>query len=151
MATVHSTRPQAKLATAEAALRQGVIEFIKHGGGQTEPEPAAAEYDLLGEQPPAPPETIPARSDKETKTERQEKVLSLRTFQESLPKPFPEAIEERLKEEPNPVVVLNQLIQQARGSKMTHSWTYIVDQRLNRGLLFLSSLFFFYKKHVFRV
>jgi hypothetical protein len=103
---------EAKKVCAQTALDQGVLDFIKHGNGQSEParRPASHEIDRLepeGDTPAAP--------------------LSLQAFYEALPKPFPESLGEKAVAEINAPGWLNSLIQSARGGKLSTNFIWLTD------------------------
>jgi len=106
----------AKLACARSAVREGVLDFIKFGNGQTQPT-KVAENDLedpagiLRESTPSPPP----------------KGLSLQEFFETLPRPFPESIGDASINEFNAPAWLNLTLQSARGGRLVSSYTPVVD------------------------
>jgi hypothetical protein len=106
----------AKLACARSAVREGVLDFIKFGNGQTQPTKAAENdledpVEILRESTPSPPP----------------KGLSLQEFFETLPRPFPETIGEASVNEFNAPAWLNLTLQSARGGRLISSYTPVVD------------------------
>lgn len=97
-------------------MKEGVLDFIKFGNGQTQPAKAAAD-DLEDSggvvrefTPPPPP-----------------KGLTLQEFFETLPRPFPENIGDMSVNEFNAPAWLNLILQSARGGRLASSYTPIVD------------------------
>ncbi|KIM44278.1 hypothetical protein M413DRAFT_443298, partial [Hebeloma cylindrosporum] len=109
---IHNTPWQAKLACADAAIKEGVIEFIQFGNGQTEPTKAVdngvENLDVRSETPP-PPTT----------------GITLQDFFDTLPKPFPEEIGD--KGPGNTPTWLNLTLQSARGARLASSFIPIID------------------------
>ena len=106
----------AKLACARSAVREGVLDFIKFGNGQTHP-PKAAE-DALEDPGGIHPDPTPPPPPK---------GLSLQEFFETLPRPFPENIGEASVNEFNAPAWLNLTLQSARGGRLISSYTPVVD------------------------
>jgi hypothetical protein len=96
-------------------MREGVLDFIKFGNGQTQPaKPAEADLEdssIAREFTPPPPP----------------KGLTLQEFFETLPQPFPENIGEASVNEFNAPAWLNLTLQSARGGRLISSYTPIVD------------------------
>lgn len=106
----------AKLACAQSAVREGVLDFIKFGNGQTQPTKGAEDElggssAILRELTPLPPQ----------------KGLTLQEFFETLPRPFPENFGEASITEFNTPAWLNLTLQSARGARLVSSYTPIVD------------------------
>ena len=116
---VHNTPWQAKLACANAAIKEGVIAFIQFGNGQTEPTKAVdngvENLDIRSDTPP-PPTT----------------GITLQDFFDTLPKPFPEDISERGPN--NTPTWLNLTLQSARGARLVSSFIPIIDNVRHRKL-----------------
>lgn len=98
-------------------MKEGVIDFIKYGNGQTQPakaEPSdGSEGDaaMLRELTPPPPP----------------KGITLQEFFDTLPRPFPENIRETTANEFNAPAWLNLTLQSARGGRLASSYTPVVD------------------------
>lgn len=111
--TIYGTYSEAQKVCADTALEQGLLEYIKHGNGQAH-RPA-----------PENPDEEPV------KTEENEELMytsiSLQSFYESLPQPFPEPVGEKTAVEINSPGWLNTTIQNARGGKLTVNFTWIND------------------------
>lgn len=112
--TIYDTYNEAKAACADAALREGVLDFIKYGNGQLRPTspqlyPHSSSSDINGvsanKQPP----------------------LTLQGFYESLPRPFPESFESKDANEIGAPGYMNSLVQNARGGKLTTTFIFTSD------------------------
>ncbi|KIK81641.1 hypothetical protein PAXRUDRAFT_832706 [Paxillus rubicundulus Ve08.2h10] len=108
------TYPEAKLACAKAAVSEGVLDFIKHGNGQTRP--------LL----PI-PFSPPASSGQATLIVNARTPLTLQSFYDSLPRPFPESFETNDAVEINAPGWLNGMVQSARGGKLAITFLFTSD------------------------
>jgi hypothetical protein len=110
----HETITEARAACAKVALDQGVLEFIKHGNGQIEPEkPAVSDADADAQEA-------------ETKaTYAPPTPLTLQAFYETFPQPFPENFGDKSAVEINAPSWLNTTMQGARGGKLSTNfiWT----------------------------
>ncbi|KAG0693624.1 hypothetical protein DFH29DRAFT_963615 [Suillus ampliporus] len=98
--TTHTTRQRPRV--AEAALREGVLEFIKHGNGQLRPAspplyPPPSSSDINGHS------TSP------------------------YPRPFPESFESKDANEFGAPGYMNSLIQNTRGGKVTTTFVFTSD------------------------
>ncbi|KAG9312604.1 hypothetical protein JVU11DRAFT_7001 [Chiua virens] len=96
-------------ACAKVAISEGVLDFIKHGNGQTRPSspsPVFVPTTLL------PPAVTP---------------WTLQTFYDSLPRPFPESFETNDASEINALGWLNTMVQHARGGKLIMSFFFTSD------------------------
>ncbi|TBU39205.1 hypothetical protein BD309DRAFT_872776 [Dichomitus squalens] len=105
VSTVYNSAAEAKKACAEAALAEGVIDFIKSW--------TASDTDMDVDE-----------VDSST-------ALSLEQFFESLPQPFPEPVAGRTAVDINGPAWLNTTIQSARGGKIVPKFVYTVDPRYN--------------------
>lgn len=111
----YDTVAEGKAACAKVALDQGVLEYIKYGNGQTEPEKPAT-----------------ASSDNQTDPQELEtKViftppspLTLQSFYETFPQPFPEDFGDKTAAEINAPSWLNTMIQSARGGKLSTNYIW---------------------------
>ncbi|KAF9560441.1 hypothetical protein CPC08DRAFT_476235 [Agrocybe pediades] len=110
---VYETPKEAKLECAKAALKEGVLDFIKYGNGQTEPT-AFNDDDVV-------------ESMSDTGTPPPSKAMDLQEFFASLPKPFPEDLGNGAAVDVNVISYLNQLMQSARGGKLSSSFQPISD------------------------
>ncbi|KAA1470819.1 hypothetical protein DENSPDRAFT_775170, partial [Dentipellis sp. KUC8613] len=103
----------AQAACAEEAIDEDLLEFIKHGNGQTQPAHTSvlddASTDATLQLPPA--------------------AMSLQGFFESLPRPFPEPIEGKTASEINAPSWLNVLIQSVKGTKITLNFIWILEPK----------------------
>jgi len=123
--TIYDTYNEAKAACAEAALREGVLDFIKHGNGQSRPASPQLYFpdsssDIKG---------VPASK---------QPPLTLQAFYESLPRPFPESFESKDANEIGAPGYMNTLVQNARGGKMTMTFIFTSDGTPGRtGFLFV--------------
>lgn len=108
--TKYDTVKEAKAACAKFAHDQGVIEFIKHGNGQVEPEK---------------PADVDAQESASKAAFAPPSQLTLQEFYETFPQPFPENFGDKSAAEINAPSWLNTTIQGARGSKLTANfiWT----------------------------
>ncbi|KAF9005117.1 hypothetical protein BDQ17DRAFT_1471311 [Cyathus striatus] len=111
----HPSPSAAKLACAKTAVDEGVLEYIKHGNGQTSPasatnEPTNAMISSIPP-PPSPP-------------------ITLQSFYETLPQPFPEDVGHKTAPDINAPMWLNTTIQSARGSQLKCTFTSITDDTL---------------------
>jgi hypothetical protein len=132
-----ASQSDAKVATAEVAMRQNVVEFIKHGDGQTEPMPASAEYNLpdSSDVSLSIPESAPSRKDKTTQDLLAHNVVNLQIFFDSLPQPLPEPVGIKGGDQTNPVAWINQAIQQHKGSQLSLSFAWSMHPKLGRTYL----------------
>ncbi|KAI0065180.1 hypothetical protein BV25DRAFT_1822296 [Artomyces pyxidatus] len=112
--TVYSDFAEAKNACAQDAVDDGVLEFIRHGNGQTQP----AERNYLN-----------AGDDGEIATPTTLSGISLQGFFESLPRPLPESMDGKSATEINAPSWLNMLVQSARGGRLTIHFIWIVDAK----------------------
>lgn len=112
--TIYSTYNEAKVACAEAALREGVLEFIKHGNGQLRP----ASPQLY---------SPPSSSGINSVSANKQPPLTLQAFYESLPRPFPEPLESKDANEFSAPGYMNTLVQNARGGKLTTTFIFTSD------------------------
>ncbi|KAG0704119.1 hypothetical protein DFH29DRAFT_913781 [Suillus ampliporus] len=112
--TIYDAYNEAKAACAEAALREGVLEFIKHGNGQLRPA-----------SPPLYPP--PSSSDINGVSANKQPPLTLQAFYESLPRPFPESFESKDANEFGAPGYMNSLIQNTRGGKVTTTFVFTSD------------------------
>jgi hypothetical protein len=129
----------AQAAVAQLALEQDIIDFIRHGDGQQEPLPAAAEYDLPGNIALA-AASVPENGEPEKKRRRYRdkidpevlarKIMTVASFFDSLPQPLPEPVGVKTAEETNPVAWLNGLLQRSRGSLLPVQYMWIIDPKL---------------------
>ena len=114
----HDTRPLAKKACSEAATREGVIDFIKYGNGQKVPAPGG----------PDPLDNTILKREPEIDWKGRTAAISLQSFFESLPKPFPEPFDD---DKPissiNVPGVLNTTLQLARGSRLNLQFYFLND------------------------
>ncbi|KDQ07787.1 hypothetical protein BOTBODRAFT_70139 [Botryobasidium botryosum FD-172 SS1] len=115
--TAYKKRLEAKAGAALVAMQQNVLDFIRYGNGQTEPEPRAVEYGAAPSMPAKKdPNAVPAG-------------VTLASFYDALPKPLPDPVGLKAGEEANPVAWVNQLVQQARGSRLTLGFTWTSDAK----------------------
>ncbi|KAG1822163.1 hypothetical protein EV424DRAFT_1511375 [Suillus variegatus] len=112
--TIYNTYNEAKGACAEAALREGVLDFIKHGNGQLRP---------------ASPQLYPAPSSSDINgvSANKQPPSTLQAFYESLPRPFPESFESKDVNEFGAPGYMNTLVQNARGGKLTTTFIFTSD------------------------
>jgi hypothetical protein len=104
------------------ALDQGVLDYIKHGNGQTQPSVPEPLNDENMENTEKVTDTIsPPPS-----------ALSLQTFYEALPQPFPEPFGDKTASEINAPAWLNTTIQASRGGKLSTNFIWINDGILGR-------------------
>ncbi|KII84788.1 hypothetical protein PLICRDRAFT_179128 [Plicaturopsis crispa FD-325 SS-3] len=111
------TLVEAKKACAIVAMEQDVLEYIKHGNGQTQP----AQPDTL--QPGAPV----ASTSEITPDSTPPSAMTLQGFYDSLPQPFPEDLGDKLASQINGPAWLNQTIQSARGGRLSTHFIWTTD------------------------
>ncbi|KAF9221084.1 hypothetical protein BS17DRAFT_785885 [Gyrodon lividus] len=104
---------EAKAACAKAAVSEGALDFIKHGNGQTRP---------LSPKPPS----APAWSE-QVAVVNAKAPLTLQSFYDSLPRPFPESFETNDAIEINAPGWLNTMLQNARGGKLAMTFFFTSD------------------------
>ncbi|KAI9439364.1 hypothetical protein H4582DRAFT_134194 [Lactarius indigo] len=110
----YATFELAKAACAADAVAEGILDFIKFGNGQT-----------------APTETRPfAPQEDETQSAPPPIALTLQGFFEALPRPLPEAVDDKTVAEINAPGWLNTLIQSARGGKLELKFIWTTDTKL---------------------
>ncbi|KAF9524226.1 hypothetical protein CPB83DRAFT_621767 [Crepidotus variabilis] len=110
---IYSYQRQAKLACAQAAVEEGVIDFIQFGNGQTQPAKVVEQEEGAGIREPTPPPPP--------------KGVTLQEFFDTLPRPFPEDVGETPANEINAPAWINLRLQSARGGRLVSSFTPIVD------------------------
>ncbi|KAG2075717.1 hypothetical protein BDR04DRAFT_1091342 [Suillus decipiens] len=112
--TIYNTYNEAKAACAEAALREGALDFIKHGNGQLRP---------------ASPQvySTPTSSDINGVSANKQPPSTLQAFYESLPRPFPESFESKDANEFGAPGYMNTLVQNTRGGKLTTTFIFTSD------------------------
>ncbi|PIL32569.1 hypothetical protein GSI_05272 [Ganoderma sinense ZZ0214-1] len=103
--TVYSSIPEARKACAEAALADGVINFIRSWV-------PSDDMDIVEESDPF-------------------SAIGLQQFFDSLPKPFPETVAGRSATDINGPAWLNTTIQSARGGKLVPNFIWTSDARHN--------------------
>ncbi|KAJ7334732.1 hypothetical protein DFH08DRAFT_879250 [Mycena albidolilacea] len=104
------TPAEAREYCAGVAIKEGVMEFIKHGNGQTTPQSDLASSSS-GTQPES---TAPRKQD-------------LQSFYESLPRPFDEAFGDRLAYEINAPVWLGKILTKAKGARFSAEFYRLVS------------------------
>jgi hypothetical protein len=121
---VHSVGPDyestrdAQSACSQVAVDEGILEFIKHGNGQTEPTV------IPNPSPLEPPEQIASTTARGT--------LSLQNFFDGLPKPFPEPLDmNKTAAELNGPALVNAIMQLAKGSRFTCQF-YPISEEVSR-------------------
>ncbi|KAL5501067.1 hypothetical protein ACEPAH_9454 [Sanghuangporus vaninii] len=120
----YSSMPLAKKACSEAALQDDVVDFIKHGNGQTAPPPALLD----------PLNDIMKR---ESDLERKGRIaaISLQSFFDSLPKPFPEQIGDKPIANLNIPGMLNTTLQLAKGSRLHLRFYFLSENGLHGSIM----------------
>lgn len=111
------TSVEAKAACAKIALDQGVLEFIKHGNGQVDPEKKSA---YISE--------IDTQVGGDTIDSVQLTRLTLQEFYDTLPQPFPENFRSRSVADINGPSWLNTAMQSARGGKLSANFMWIIGK-----------------------
>lgn len=102
----------AKVACAKVAADEGVLDFIKHGNGQTRPSSPIPTTSSTTSVPPPVTATTP---------------WTLQAFYESLPRPLPESFRTNEASEINAPALLNTMVQNARGGKLLLSFFFTSD------------------------
>lgn len=111
--SLYASRQEAKAACAKNALEEGVLDYIKHGNGQTErPKPENGSDSVKEENVTPEPETA---------------ALSLQEFYESLPQPFHEPVGDKTAYEIHGPSWLNTALQTARGARLRTTFTWITN------------------------
>jgi hypothetical protein len=111
--SLYASRQEAKAACAKNALEEGVLEYIKHGNGQTErPKPEKGSGSVKEENVTPEPEKA---------------ALSLQVFYESLPQPFHEPVGDKSAYEINGPAWINTTLQTARGAQLMTTFTWITN------------------------
>jgi hypothetical protein len=124
--TAYETITEARAACAKVALDQGVLEFIKHGNGQVEPEKS----------PIGVPDVDADAQEAETKSKYIPPTpLTLQAFYESFPQPFPENFGDKSAVEINAPSWLNTAIQGTRGGKLSTNFIWTTNGNLWGGNL----------------
>lgn len=108
----------AKIACALEAIKQGVLEFIMHGNGQT--RPADANPLLEPDEEQNAPASLSA-------------AVSLQGFFDSLPRPFPEPIEGKTVQDINAPAWLHGLVQAARGARLRLNFIWTIEPKYGRA------------------
>ena len=117
--TIYDTYNEAKTACSEAALREGVLDFIQHGNGQSRP---ASPQPFMSHTP----------SHFNGISASKQPPLTLQAFYESLPRPFPESFENKDANAIGAPGYMNTLVQNARGGKVTMSFIFTSDSTPGR-------------------
>ncbi|KAI0925302.1 hypothetical protein AcV7_005578 [Taiwanofungus camphoratus] len=107
--TVYDSGEDAKRACADVALAEGVLDFIKQWDSQTEPTLPSGERQ---------PQDILGNID----------TWSVQSFFETLPRPFPEPVEDKTAHEINGSAWLNTTIQTARGGKLVAKFIWTISE-----------------------
>ncbi|KIJ47883.1 hypothetical protein M422DRAFT_28681 [Sphaerobolus stellatus SS14] len=113
----HPKKSVAKAACAKLAMEEGILEYIKHGDGLDAPRPALPGGGPIGgnEGSIMPSSTGP---------------VTLQAFYAALPKPMPEEIGTKSNGELNAVAWLNNMVQFAKGSRMTVTFHWHTDAKV---------------------
>ena len=115
--TIYATTHEAKSACAAQAIDQGVLEFIKFGNGQTHPPTR-----LLP--------SSPGPSNSNTNTNTKPSPITLQSYYESLPRPFPENVPSAATPaEINAPSWLNTTLQTARGAKLSAQYIWLISPK----------------------
>lgn len=114
---VFDNMPEAKLACAKVALDSDLLDFIKYGNGQKAP-PIDAATKMKDDVPLI--VTTPNSS---------KSPMTLQSFYDTLPKPFPEPVGEKSATDINAQGWLNTLVQLAKGTKLITSFNWIADPK----------------------
>ncbi|KAJ7596594.1 hypothetical protein C8J56DRAFT_917842 [Mycena floridula] len=109
------TLDEAKISCAKSALNDGIREFIEDPSGQSQSQSQDSSQSSSQSKPPGP--------------------ITLQSFYESLPRPFPEDFGDKTVNEINPLGYLNSAIQAARGSKFVATWLGFANQAGLHGCL----------------
>ena len=104
--TIYNSVSEARKACAEAALTDGVIDYIRRWTSSND------EMDVVQETDPS-------------------SAIGLQQFFESLPQPFPEPVTGRSAADINGPAWLNTAIQSARGAKLVPNFVWTVDAKFN--------------------
>ncbi|KAI5121538.1 hypothetical protein M0805_002598 [Coniferiporia weirii] len=120
VSAVYDSKPSAKKGCSEAAIRQGVIDFIKFGNGQT--APTVAPVELL--------EDVNVKREPEFERGRPA-ATTLQTFFDALPKPFPESIGDKTAASVNASGMLNTTLQLAKGARLSLQFYFINNNGLH--------------------
>lgn len=109
---------EAKRQCSLLAVKQGVIDFIKFGNGQT--APAQASDELLDQ--------VTAKGEFTTSGKKgRAEAVPLQSFFDTLPKPFPEPVGDRPISEFNAPGMLNNTLQLAKGAKLSIQFYFLSD------------------------
>lgn len=122
----YATFEEAKAACAADAIAEGALDFIKFGNGQTAPAERRLFASPEDESQPAAPPPI---------------ALTLQGFFEALPRPLPEAVDNKTVGEINAPGWLNMLIQSARGGKLALKFIWTTDTKLGSMWFILIQFF----------
>ncbi|KAI6001819.1 hypothetical protein EDD15DRAFT_2227665 [Pisolithus albus] len=106
------TYDEARDACAKAAISEGVLHFIKHGDGRVRP--------LSPRQSPSPLLDVKNKHSGHCKL-----PLTLQNFFDTLPRPFPEALDTNDAYKINAPTWLSSLIQNSKGGKLAMTFNFI--------------------------
>lgn len=110
--TAYDDAEDAKAACAREAIEEGILEFIRHGNGQT--RPALVEHSQMF-----------AREESTTIVA----AHSVQGFFESLPRPFPEDVGTKSANEVNAPSWINLMAQGAKGGRILIKFLWILDSK----------------------
>jgi hypothetical protein len=117
--TKYEAITDAKAACAKIALDQGVLEFIKHGNGQVEPEKSSIVVSDAD---------VDAQEAEDKAKYIGPTALTLQTFYERFPQPFPENFGDKSAVEINAPSWLNSTIQGARGGRLSTNFIWTTNE-----------------------
>lgn len=122
--SIFNSESDAKAACVQRALDEGILDYIKFGNGQKEPARPSLEDEEpeLFDQQRRPPK-------------RKTRPISLQSYYESLPRPFPEPFGNKGAVEINAPSYINTLLQSARGGRLKSAFYWIMDKTTGRKFL----------------
>lgn len=119
--SIFNSESDAKAACAQKALNEGVLDYIKFGNGQKEPVQLCLE------------DREPELFDQQRlSTKLKTRPVTLQSYYESLPQPFPESFGSKPAAEINAPSYINTLLQSARGGRLKYNFYWIMDKSTGR-------------------
>lgn len=127
------SQSEAKQLCSEQAIKQGVLDFIKFGNGQTSPTTL----------PVDPPEHVivkgnvqaPVKENVQAEKKGHFVAITLQDYFDTLPKPFPEAICCKSAAEINASGLLNNILQLAKGTKLAFRFYFFNNHICECGFI----------------
>ncbi|KAH8114006.1 hypothetical protein DFH11DRAFT_1483807, partial [Phellopilus nigrolimitatus] len=128
VSTTYDTKSSAKKGGSEAAIREGVLDFIKFGNGQTKPAIALAKT----------LDNASIKRESEFEKKGRSNAVSLQTFFDGLPRPFPENINNKIIPNLNIPGMIYTTLHRARGARLNLKFYFIDENGLHGCIIRLT-------------